>query len=438
MAVSWLILPVFTIAAQAQTASLEDLAGERAVVRFLSNCDAQGKALWGKSLCGPIVIVDAKTHWTVASEPDPDKKFEKRGNVYVGVLPSNFDVANTAFDWGGRRWTMVMSPLPVDPYSQVALVTHEAFHRVQDSMGLSGSDQPNPQLDTMNGRLWFRLELRALARALRAESDRDLLKSVADALLFRAQRYSSFEGARQREAALERQEGLPEYTGTMVAMKETGEVASRVARQVESFEDQQAYARSFAYVTGPAMGLLLDRLAPEWRKRVRGGASLESQLIESSQFKVPSGLEAAAVASSERYGFRAVAASEREREARHQAFLESLTKTFVDGPALSFPKTPSLYRNFNPYALVPFGAQGTFYPTGAFRAEWGTLKVESVGAILSSDNMSVRVAAPADAQGRPVKGPGWTLELAPGWTIRPVSGRAGSFEVISAGNDARQ
>ena len=162
-------------------------------------------------------------------------------------------------------------------------------------------------------------------------------------LIFRARRYSLFEGARLREATMERHEGLPEYTGTVVAMKETGEVASRLARQVESF---------------------------------------------------------------------------------------------VEGPTLNFPKVANLHRTFNPYLLVPFGTQGTYYPNGTFSADWGKLQVESVGAILSSDNRLVRVVAPADA--RALKGPGWTLELEPGWAVRPMAGRNGSFEVVNAGSGARQ
>src|SRR5450432_4040963 len=102
---------IFAVAVLAQSSSMDDSASERAVARFLAICDAQGNALWGRSLCGPVAIVNAKSHWTVASEQDPEKKFEKRGAVYIGVLPSTFDVANTAFDWGGRKWTMVMAPL---------------------------------------------------------------------------------------------------------------------------------------------------------------------------------------------------------------------------------------------------------------------------------------------------------------------------------------
>ena len=416
--------------------TLEDAASEHAVERFLYSCEAQGTRIWGRSLCGPLAIVHAGTHRTVASEQDPEKKFQKRGAVWIGTLPSNFDVANTAFDWGGRKWTMVSAPLPLDPYTQIKLVTHEAFHRIQQSLDLAATDQPNAHLDTENGRLWLRLELRALARALRSESALDLRRCVRDALLFRARRYSLFPDARQREASMETQEGLPEYTGTLIALQETGEVVSRVARRVESFEDSDAYARSFAYVTGPAMGLLLDRLSPEWRKGLRAGTSVESRLIAASQFIVPSDLGAAAAKSATRYGFAAVAAAEHEREARHQKMLRMLTKTFVDGPTLRFPERRDLSRSFDPNELVPFGAQGTYYPTGTFRSDWGKLTVTE-GAVLASNNMSVRVAAPNDPDARPLTGPGWTLELAPGWTIRPVTG--GNFEaMLSAGSAARQ
>ena len=58
--------------------------------------------------------------------------------------------------FAGTR-TMVMAPVPDDPYARLALVAHEAFHRVQESLDLSGSDQLTAHLDTENGRLWFRL-----------------------------------------------------------------------------------------------------------------------------------------------------------------------------------------------------------------------------------------------------------------------------------------
>jgi hypothetical protein len=432
-------LYALAVAVSAQpAASLDDLASERALARFQSICESQGKALWGMSLCGPVAIVDPKSHWTVASQRDAEGTFEKRGLVFVGLLPPKIDVANTAIDWGGQKWATIMAPLPLDPYTRLKLVTHEAFHRVQTALGVSGSDQPETHLDTETGRLWLRMELRALARALRADNDREMRKSIAHALLFRARRYSLHNGAREREAAMERQEGLAEYTGMVVALKDTGEWVGRVARRVEAFEDSDAYARSFAYATGPALGLLLDRVGPGWRTGVRGGASLESELIAATRFSAPADLASSAETAAAYYGFAAVSAAERERETRHQALLDSLTKQFVDGPTLTFLPSGELYRTFDPNELVPFGVQGTYYPTGTFTSSWGKLHVESVGAVLSSDNMSVRVVAPADLHAKPILGPGWSLELASGWMVRPVANRSGSFEVVPEAGGIRQ
>ncbi len=55
---------------------------------------------------------------------------------------------------------------------------------------------------------------------------------------------------------------------------------------------------------------------------------------------------------------------------------------------------------------------------------------------MAPDNRSIRVPPPADPLpdmrgARPVSGPGWVLQLAPGWTIQPSS-RLGSFVVVRA------
>lgn len=86
-------------------------------------------------------------------------------------------------------------------------------------------------------------------------------------------------------------------------------------------------------------------------------------------------------------------------------------------------------RNFNPGALVPFPPYGTYYPTGTFSANWGKLEVGSGGALVAPDNRSLRVTAPADLEARPIRGAGWVLRIAPGWTIRP-SGPSGTLAVV--------
>ena len=324
---------------------------------------------------------------------------------------------------------MIILPLPNDPFQRLALLGHESFHRIQPDLGLTASDEPDPALDTEAGRLWMRMELRALAQALRLDGGA-ARQTAVDAMLFRTYRDELCSGTERMEAAMEKQEELAEYTGVFIALRETGETVGREARAVEAFEDSTAFARSFGYAVGPVLGLLLDRYSSDWRKRVREAESLDSMLISSLRFQLPGNLEAVAKERALVYGYRAVASAENERERTHQAFLSELRKTFLERATLDFPSAPEMNRSFNPQILVAFPPYGTYYPSGTFTANWGKLQVESGGALVASDNRSLRVPAPSDINAHPVVGDGWTLQLAPGWTIRKSEGTNG-YVVVS-------
>lgn len=397
----------------------------KALGELAAVCEADGKLLWHKSLCGPMVLVNAGTRAAIANRQDPDGKFQKDGDVFVGTFPERLTPSNTSIQWGGQDWATVVLPLPVDPFRRICLLTHESFHRIQAGLGLRERDTPDADLDTEAGRLWLRLELRALARALRSEGPAGR-QSAADAMLFRMYRYRLLPGSEALETGMEKQEGLAEYTGVFVALRATGEDIGRVARGVESYEDSDAFARSFGYATGPALGLLLDRYADGWRERA---ASASLHLMLASALGVHASDDPRPRA--QLYGYSAVAAAEQERDERHRAYLAELKSKFLDGRTLDFPSAPDMTRNFNPQTLVPFPPHGTYYPTGTFSAKWGKLVVEFGGALVAPDNMSVRVPGPLDPDARPVHGAGWTLRLEPGWTIQPAQ-RPGSFAVVAA------
>ena len=401
----------------------------RALDQWSSICKSDGILLWGESLCGPMVLANPYTRSAIANRPDPEGTFRREGNVYIGTLPERLIPANTAIRWGQVSWSMIILPLPNDPFQRLALLSHESFHRIQPDLGLNASDEPDPALDTEAGRLWMRMELRALAQALRLEGAA-ARQSALDAMLFRTYRDELCPGTARMEAAMEKQEGLAEYTGVFIALRESSETVGREARAVETFEDSTAFARSFGYAVGPALGLLLDRYSSDWRQRVREAESLDSMLISSLGFQLPGNLQAAAKECALAYGYRAVASAENEREQTHQAFLSELRKKFLERATLDFPSAAEMNRNFNPQILVPFPPYGTYYPSGTFTANWGKLQVESGGALVAPNNRSLRVPAPSDVNARPVAGDGWTLQLAPGWTIRKSEGTK-NYAVVS-------
>ncbi len=395
---------------------------------FQRVCREAGDRLWGVSLCGRVLLVDPGNRVTVANMPDPDQKFQESGGLYAGKLPADLLLANTSIQWGSHEWAMVLLPLPADEFLRLRLLAHESFHRVQPELGLRASDAASGHLEAESGRLWLRLELRALAQALRLK-DATARSAAKDALLFRAARQQLNPGADIRESALEIQEGLAEYTGTVIALEKSGETLARVARAVEDFEDRPAFSRSFAYATGPALGLLLDRYDSGWRKKVRQNANLGALLGEALGIRASGAdIVSRARTAAEPYGFRAVAAKERTRAVETQARLAGYRAQFVDGPVLEFPKTEELRRSFNPSNLVPLGDHGTVYPTGTFASRWGKLQIDYVGGLLAPDNHSVGVFAPPVPYLRPLPGPGWRLELAPGWAVRPGP-KPGNFVV---------
>ncbi len=419
---------LFSVFGSDDFSSPEFVTALQAVTELTRACDADGGHLWGASLCGRLMLVEPATRRAVLTQSDPNHQFQYHKPFFLGVLPQDMALANTSVQWKSESWAMVTLPLPNTRFARLQLLTHESFHRLQPSLNLSEEDTINDQLDMEGGRLWLRLELRALAQAVRSSGDLTR-QSVSDAMLFRAYRNSLYPGSAQKEAALEMQEGLAEYTGTVVALQQTGEVLEHVARQIESAEDKSSFVRSFAYATGPALGLLLDRYSQGWRKSMAQTRSLSKVLTATVTLPKPAEWADQAWKRAALYGYRAVKEEEHDRELNRQAQMANFQKSFVDGPVLSFPKAPELQRSFNPNNLLPFSQHGTVYPTGTFAAHWGKLKVEEGGALLSPDNQSLVVPAPIDVQARPLRGPGWELELAPGWTIRAGS-RSGDYQIV--------
>ena len=363
------------------------------------------------------MLVDPDTRRAIANEQDAGGLLKPTGDgIFAGTLPSALALANTALDIGGKRWAMVLLPLPNDPRELATLLAHEAFHRVQPELSLAvdATEGRNGHLDREQGRYWLQLELRALDRALaELEAGRDPRGAARDALTFRAERRRLFQQAGSDEAALERAEGTAEYTGIMAA---AGRVAERVAlarRNVERLPERSSFTRAFAYATGPAYGLLLDGLADAgWRRRFIAGGTFDQLLASAAGGAV----NATPTARSALYDGPALAASERVREAARQKREVELRASLVDGPALVVPLTGSI--SFDPGQVTVLEGAGTVYRGLKTSGPWGSLDARGA-ALVAPDWSSVRVAGPVAFHSNVATGPDWRLELNTRWSIAP-------------------
>lgn len=367
-------------------------------------CTRANTALWGEKLCGPMMLA-APDGEIVTNRPAAGLA-SAGGGLFRGRLPDGMPAANTAIDWAGIRWTQLVLPLPDDPADRRVLLAHEAFHRIQPAIGIVTAEADNAHLDSYEGRLWLRLEAKALARAL--ESGEAWREAARDALLFRAMRLRTFPGAGAAECALIRNEGLAEYTGVKAG---GGAAAVPLALQRLSAE-RPSFVRTLGYIVGPAYGLLLDRTGKDWRAAARAGGC-PPVLLQAAI----GAAEGAAEARAQRYGYTAIAAEERQREDDHRAALARYTEMFVDGPVL-LVRFEDMRIAFNPGRMTAFPPFGTVYGTGRVQDVWGNVAVEG-DFLVSADRKSMRLPGPVSVADGVISGPGWTLTPARGWSARP-------------------
>lgn len=423
------VLACLTPAAAAQAREPDAAMAARVFAEAEAICARDGGALWGQTLCGPIFLVDYRDRRIIANQPDAEGLLVADGPFFRGTLPANVIIANTPTEWAGVRWTQLIAELPEDEAGVRVLIAHELFHRIQPSLGLlRGAEGGNRHLDTLEGRYLLQLEWRALEQALRANDAAGRKAAVADALAFRRERYRLFGSAAGEEAALEINEGVPEYTGVRLGLATDAERIAYAIRDLSSFVEAPTFVRSFAYATGPAYGLLLNDVEPAWLTRVKAGSRFDELLAEGYGL-TPADLGDIAGRAT-RYDDGALRRAEVERDEARRAQLARFKERLIDGPVLILPLEHA-NRQFNPQTLIPLEGHGMIYPTLRLTDRWGSLVVESGGALIHDAPSQATVSA-RGADGRTASGDGWTLTLEPGWSIAPGP-RPDDLQVVCTG-----
>lgn len=414
-----IVLSFFTFAA-AQSSSIDTKLAVQYFQQLKQSSDRDGGKTWGLALYGPIMFVDPASGNVVTNQADLEHKLAPQGGVFVGTLPKEISPANTAIDWAGVHWTMVMWPVSELRQPRERLLLHECFHRLQEKLGLPAKDAVNSHLDALNGRIWIQMEWRALERALR-QTGPARQAAIADALLFRAYRRSLFPDSANNENALELNEGLAEYTGVKLSSADLSETVMRADLILRQARNNQTFARSFAYISGPAYGALLDLTGKPWRASVKPVTDLGLLLQQRYGITIRAS-EAAARAAVSRYEGEEIIALETEQDKSRNEQIAAAKKKFLDGPVLILSLSPDVKYSYDPNNLIGIDASNTVYPTMRLVDAWGVLTVTD-GAWLErapTGNLSrARVPAPSDLSERPLKGEGWSLELTNGWEVVP-------------------
>lgn len=386
-----------------------------------------GGKFWGVELGGPMIFADPSTREVVANQQDRDGVLIARDGVFVGHLPETVGIANTAVEWAGTRWTMIMWPLPSALYSRGRLMMHESFHRVQDLAGLPAASPANSHMDTKDGRLYLRLEWRALDAALLCAGEARRV-AARDALLFRAARLSRFPKAADEERALNMNEGLAEYTGWMLCGLPHAAAESRVALALEQNEWNGPFSKGFSYTTGPAYGFLLDAEKPEWRTGLTDAVDLPDILAAAISWSPPADPVTAAGTRLDPYHGRTLADSEEARERAAQQRRTEWRAKYLDSKVVIVPLSPSANYTYDPNGVEGYDDTTSVYDSIRVVDEWGVLVVTEGAMVPRKNGVPSEVLLAASTVAGATSGPGWTIELKQGWVLKPGA-RAGDLVV---------
>jgi hypothetical protein len=131
------------------------------------------------------------------------------------------------------------------------------------------------------------LELEALRQALLASTNQEVHDHLEDAIFFRKTRYSLFRSAESSENSMELNEGLAAYTGIMMSGRNDEETIEYFVQKLIEFQKWPTFVRSFAYLTTPIYGFILNRTDKGWNRLISDTTNLTDYFIKSLSLTIP-------------------------------------------------------------------------------------------------------------------------------------------------------
>jgi hypothetical protein len=301
----------------APRAAAQDAQGALAIDRAVEQI-AAGPPLWPgfDPLAVPLAIYDGSRTW-LFRHPKPPAGFTvvagavPAARAYQGRYPAV--TANSSAEIGGVLTATLLADRPDSthtPRALAAVAVHEAFHVYQRThhpgwVANEGALMVYPVTDADLLAL-RRLESEALRRAIANRENAGAACWTRVALGYRRERFAAMDSSFvSYERLTELNEGLAAY----LQLRAAGD--SLVPIPEDGFPPEAVRLR--AYTIGPALALLLDRLAPGWREELErhDGQSLDSLL--------DAAVNAPGAPASEPCAFTAVEVGGAKRDARIDA-----------------------------------------------------------------------------------------------------------------------
>ena len=274
-------------------------------------------------------------------------------------------------------------------------------------------------MDKMQARLYLKLELLALLKAINSK-DNEQKQSITDAILFRQYRRSLFPGCDSNENSFEIGEGLANYTELKLCCTSNKEIISKHNSSKDFYLNQNSFVRVFGYHTGSLYAFLLDESRIEWRKKLDCNSDLALLLGKANNIEIPKDFKSSVEKNRDKYGYKEIYDYELKLKVEKDKKISEIKKKFTEESVLKI-KFQNVNYGFNPATLQPIDSLGTYFPFVVITDDWGVLKVDENGCVMKIGEYALVPSESIDIKENEISGNGWTLKLNENWKIEKVN-----------------
>jgi hypothetical protein len=378
---------------------------------------AKYQKLWNKNIYGPLLLIDHKTMIMYANFPDRDHRLEKQGKIYVGQFPNVYDGPPIQI----LDWQEVMLPLPENTPDRISLLAYHLFQGAKTSLGFEPT-RGNTRYEFLNQkscRIYERLELEALKKALQSKSSRETEINLRNAFIFKKYRHLLIAGADTSENRFELDEGIAKYTGFIMSGQIGDDAINKLIDNINAFLAEPKFIWTIVHETIPAYGYLLNTRKRDWNKEITYTTDLTQYFIKAFGLAIPDNLQKSVETTMGEYSGRTIIEEENTREENYYKQIAEYKSKFIEQPHFCLqsvnPKLSYDYRE-----LIPFEDKGYACPIMNASDRWGELTVTK-GALMSGHGDTIILSRPISIDSDMVSGDGWTLKLNEDFTVRKDS-----------------
>jgi len=409
------VLNIIQLPVYSQSQDLEKIARE--YFNGVKLTTEQNKNLWNINLNGPMILIDPFTRKIYASEQDSLGTLTYNNSIYTGTFPKSINISGAWVEWNGKVWAMLPFPFPEGTTIKdgVGYLCHELFHRAQKKLGfVFPNEELSNHLDTKEGRIFLRLEIEALRKAIESENREEMENHLKNAVIFRSYRYVLYPESKRKENLLELNEGITQYTTVILQSLSKEETVAYFKKVSDIFINGSTYVRTFAYHTIPAYGYLLRPQNKYWNQQISLQTNLTDFFIKEFGINLPENIKEEVEKIRNDYNGKKIFEEEEAREKKLLIEKKQFIQTLISDPHLEI-EIRGNKMSFDPSNVIPLEGKGTVYNgTVRWSDKWGILEVRN-GLFLDENDSKICVTFPKEVVNKYAKGNDWELWLNEGY-----------------------